>query len=116
LEYDISLSSIRDLFYKAVLRAEKIQNSDQIGLTTKKISEIEKQFQIDFVDWTGRTRDQVASKIFKDIIQQKNISKAIIAQCFTDVLKQEEQGELRQRILDDHCLKYLVGAINHACS
>jgi putative ATP-dependent endonuclease of OLD family len=115
-EYDISLSDLRDLFYKAVFRAEKIQNSDQIGLTPDKIAETEQQFQRDSADWPTQTRAQVASQIYIDFIQHKGISKPIIAQCFADILKQEEQDMLRQKILADSYLRYLVDAINYACS
>ena len=116
LEYDISLSNLRGLFYKAVLCAEKIQNSDQIGLTQDNITAIEGQAQRDLADWATKSKPEVASQIYNDHIKRKNISKAIIAQCFANLLKQEDQNTLREKINADGYFRYLVDAINYACS
>ncbi len=73
LEYDISLSRLREFFFKAVLYAEKIQNSNRIGLTADKIAEIDERMRIDTAAWANKTREEVASDIYRRIILEKEI-------------------------------------------
>lgn len=116
LEYDICRGDFRNLFYKAVLCAEKIQNSNQIGLTEKKIVEIDEQVQRDVASWEGKPENEVAYYIYDRIILHKRISKAIIAQSFADLLKKENPVTIKEEILCDKQLKYIVDAINYACT
>jgi putative ATP-dependent endonuclease of OLD family len=113
LEYDIFLSTLRKEFYIAVLRAEKIQNSDTYGLTPAKITEVNQKVETDFSTWTSehKTEQEIAEAIYKDYIFDKKISKAIIAQCFAAVLKECEG--IKERIEVDEKLKYLVHAIKY---
>ena len=107
LEYDISLSSLRKEFYTAVLRAEKIQNSDTYGLTPENIVET------DFTTWTSehKTEQETAKAIYEENILGKKISKPIVAQCFAALLKEREG--IKERIEVDEKLKYLVDAIEY---
>jgi len=116
LEYDICLSQLRDFFYKAVLYAEKIQNSNRIGLTTDKIAEIDEKIHRDKQTWEGKTRAEVADQIYKDIILEKNISKAILAQSFAGLLREGDPTTLKALILKDEHFRYIVEAISYACS
>jgi len=115
LEYDISLSTFRENFYNAVLRAEKIQNSNIYGLTPAKINEVNQKVETDFITWTSeqKTKQEIAKEIYEYHILKKNISKPIIAQCFTMLLEQFERKELREKIELDEKLKYIVDAIKH---
>ena len=113
LEYDISLSTLRKEFYNAVLRAEKIQNSDTYGLTPAKITEVNQKVETDFTTWTSehKTDQEIAEEIYKGYMLDKRISKSIVAQCFTALLKECEG--IKERIKVDEKLKYLVDAIKY---
>jgi putative ATP-dependent endonuclease of OLD family len=113
LEYDIALSGLKKEFYTAVLRGEKIQNSDTYGLTCKKIIEVEKAVENDFTSWNSnnKTEQDVAKAIYEDYMLKKNISKSIVAQCFAALLKGCEG--IKERLDGDKKLKYLVDAIEY---
>lgn len=115
LEYDISLSTLKKEFYTAVLRAEKIQNSDTYGLTPAKITEVNQKVKTDFRIWTSKqkTDQEIAKAIYEDYVLDKKISKAIVAQCFAALLKEKEREKIKERIVLDKKLKYLVDAINY---
>ncbi|MBU4348951.1 AAA family ATPase [bacterium] len=115
LEYDISLSTLRKEFYNAVLQAEKIQNSDTYGLTPEKIEEVDQKVKADFTKWASecKTEQEIAKEIYKGYILKKEISKPIIAQCFTMLLERQEREELRKEIELDGKLKYIVDAIKY---
>jgi len=117
LEYDICLGGFYKEFYQAVLYAEKIKNSNKIGLTEKKIQEIDAKTATDFVSWksNGRTASQIAFDIYYNTMISKDISKAIVAQCFATILDSNADKEnLKKRILEDAQFGYIINAINHA--
>jgi len=119
LEYDICLGGLRKEFYIAVLRAEKIKNSNKIGLTEEKKKDIDERVVTDFSKWEkdGLTLSQMAFEIYYETMVEKEISKAIVAQCFADLLISIEDKEtLKDRILKDEKCKYLIDAINYATS
>jgi putative ATP-dependent endonuclease of OLD family len=113
LEYDIALSGLRKEFYTAVLRAEKIRNSDTYGLTTDKITEVNNKVKTDFITWTleNKTDQEIAKSIYEDYMLDKKISKAIVAQCFAELLR--ECVGIKERIEVDEKLKYLVDGIKY---
>jgi len=113
LEYDISLSALRKDFYTAVLRADKIKNSNSYGLTPAKITEVNQKVETDFTTWAteAKTDQEIAKAIYKDYMLEKEISKAIVAQCFATLLEVCEG--VKERIEVDEKLKYLVDAINY---
>ncbi|MBN1291129.1 MAG: hypothetical protein JXB48_04750 [Candidatus Latescibacteria bacterium] len=113
LEYDIALGELQKEFYTAVLRAEKIQNSDTYALTHEKIAEVYDKVETDFISWTStkKTEQEIAKAIYEDYMLDKKISKAIVAQCFAVLLKESEG--IKDRIERDNKLKYLVDAINY---
>jgi len=120
LEYDISLSTLRKEFYNAVLRAEKIQNSNIYGLTPVKITEVNQKVETDFTTWTSerKTEQEIAKEIYEDHMFKKEISKSIVAQCFTSILLKQFESEeseegLKNKIELDGKLKYIVDAIKY---
>jgi putative ATP-dependent endonuclease of OLD family len=118
LEHDISLGELKHEFYTAVLRAEKVQNSNQIGLTEEKCNAEEKQVAIDFDGWAAKSDQEIALKIYEETLLGKDISKAIVAQCFVDVLREQNRENpetLKNKIIADKYVKYLVDAIEYAC-
>lgn len=115
LEYDICLSGLKRLFYQAVLQAEKIQNSNKIGLTEEKNKEVANKVKSDFESWKIKTDQEIASMIYLDYIKAKELSKAIVAQNFASILENEEMEALKSIVLKDQHVKYLVDAIQYAC-
>lgn len=120
LEYVIALSGLRKRFYKAVLQAEKIQNSDEIGLTKDKKEKIKTQVKNDFDKWGEEklSDEKIAFEIYNNIILKKEISKAIISQCFAKILSESEhRDKIKYGLLKkDSKLKYIIDAILYATS
>jgi putative ATP-dependent endonuclease of OLD family len=142
LEYVLALSSLKEEFYKAVLYAKKIQNSNKVSLTPGKIETVDKEVAESFQLWEKQKRDKhwIAYEIYHNEVLKNKISKAIIAQCFAssleyNVLKNDDKitkdlmfdvdlsrkqydnekvKKLRKQIIEDNELKYLVSAIEYA--
>ncbi|WP_235332375.1 hypothetical protein, partial [Paenibacillus terrae] len=56
----------------------------------------------------------LASNIVREVVLKKNISKAVVAQCFSEILKNNSfTTEQVQLIRSDTYLKYLVDAIDY---
>lgn len=145
LEYVIALSILRREFYKAVLCAKKIQNSDKYALTSEKILEVEQEVNDKFAEWESnkRTEEWIAYEIYNNtmLAAGNKISKAIVAQCFANILWYEildlssattiseemmfdidmyrqkidesKKEVLKNKILEDKQLRYLVNAIKY---
>lgn len=113
LEYDIALSRLKKEFYTAVLRAEKIKNSNTYGLTPDKITEVNQKVETDFTTWTSehKTDKEIAKIIYGGYMLDKKISKSIVAQCFASLLK--ECKGIKERIEVDEKLKYLMDAVKY---
>lgn len=116
LEYDICLSGLKRLFYTAVLRAEKTQNSNRIGLTDEKIKEADDKVKGDFDSWKTKSNEEIAGEIYVKYMKKKDISKAIVAQNFAEILEAQDLEFIQSEILKDQHVKYLVDAIQYACS
>ncbi|MEK5203272.1 AAA family ATPase [Bacillus sp. FSL R10-2789] len=119
LEYDIALGVLQKELFEAVLRAEKVQNSDSIGLTLAKIEAVNKIVEEKYKSWDegNVSNEERAFYIYSDLMLDKSISKAITAQCFAEVLRQkpkENREDLKEKILKDENLQYIVQAINYA--
>ncbi|QHH85900.1 hypothetical protein FPL02_20690 [Bacillus paranthracis] len=119
LEYDIALGVLQKELFEAVLRAEKVQNSDSIGLTPAKIKAVNKTVEEKYKNWEEENvpNEKRAFYIYSDLMLDKSISKAITAQCFAEVLSQKQKEDpegLKEKILRDENLKYVVQAINYA--
>lgn len=142
-EYTLALSCIKRSLYRAVLYAEKIQNSDKYALTNEKIEEVDKKVESDFSVWDSLGYDnyRIAYEIYNNTLLDKNISKAITAQCLASILhyfildkekgeiskedmfnidlyqkkyNPDSKAELKEKLLADENLAYLVDAIIHA--
>lgn len=143
LEYTLALSCIRKLLYKAILYAEKIQNSDKYTLTETKIKEVDDKVKVDFTEWQRLNYDKyrIAYEIYKKTLLDKKISKAITAQCLASILQfeildnndnkiskevmfdidlyqknfnNENNNKLKDKLLKDKYLKYIMDAIKYA--
>lgn len=115
LEYVLALSGFTEEFYKAVLYAEKIKNSDEYGLTKKKEKKCNKKVEENLGKWRGKgwSKEKIAFEIYNNIMLDKSISKAITAQCFAKILNKLDKEEVKNRIKEDDKLKYIVEALNH---
>lgn len=63
------------------------------------------------------TNEEKAFYIYYDLVLEKKISKAIIAQCLAEILeelKEKDPDVLKSKLLSDPQLQYIVRAINHA--
>lgn len=119
LEYDIALGGLQRELLIAILRAQKIGNSDVIGLTAEKIAKIDVEVDTLYKQWDDQnfSNEKRAFYIYYDIMLEKNISKAITAQCFAEILeqkKEEDREGIRKRVLEDTKLQYIVQAIKYA--
>lgn len=116
LEHDIATSSLQEDMLRAVLYAKKIQNSDKLALTDQKKQQVEAEIEELITEWNSNNYDDArrAFEIYYNIVLKDNVSKAIIAQCLAIILSEkEEQESLKQQILSDDKLKYLVDAIKY---
>ncbi len=141
LEYTIAMSRLRELLYKSILEAQKIQNSEKYALTNEKISDVNKAVDQKRAEWDGKEPCVVAYQIYHDTLLKNNISKAIVAQCLASNLRwaitdtgrdaltedakfdlelyrthicEEQKLKLKKIIENDDYIKYLVNAIKHA--
>lgn len=140
LEYCIALAeNLRKLFYKAVLMAIKEEKDyvdpKKIKIIDSIIDDSESHF-----DWDTNKED-IAFEIYLLIIGKKDlkikidliedddkkvqteiytrapkkISKSIIAQCFAQLLE-DDQTITSDNLINDPQIKYLIDAIKYACS
>jgi putative ATP-dependent endonuclease of OLD family len=119
LEYEIALSRFKKQFYKAVLIADKISNSVTGEPKEEKYTEVEEQAEANYSKWGTDLRDdprseqKIAYEIYKKTMIDKEISKAIVAQVFAEMLSDSPQNMIREDLLDSEQLRYLVDAICH---
>lgn len=141
-EYSIALSNLKKWLYRAILYAEKIQNSDKYALTNDKIVEVDKKVTDDFNLWRTNNFNhyQIAYEIYNNTLLKKDISKAITAQCLASIMQYsilkkndditketmfdsdlyqktidiKKKKILQNIILKDKYTKYFVNAIKYA--
>lgn len=118
LEYAISLSSLKTEFYRALLQGKKIENSNVLTLTEKKKKEVDKKVESDIEKWTKEWgNERIAFEIYNNTQLKGKISKAIVAQCFAEILdKYPDQEELKEKLIRDSNFEYIVNAIIYATS
>ncbi len=123
LEYVIALSVLKKDFYTAVLYAQKIENSNSIGLTPEKETEVNEEVEKNLKEWNeqGWNNEQIAFEIYYNIMlrksrpKSKSTSKAIVAQCFAKILSEYPKEDIKKILVDDTThLKYIVDAIRYA--
>jgi putative ATP-dependent endonuclease of OLD family len=117
LEYCIALGNLKKEFFLAVKFAEYIQNSEDYGLTPEKKLE-----GTEFVNTTlqeletqGKTNEEIAYFIYNTYMLNKRISKAIVAQCFSEILVNIEKSECKNRLESDINIAYLINSIKYVC-
>ena len=128
LEYDLACSKLRKLFYRALLHAIYIKNSDKIGLTDKKKGKARKNVKEHFAIWEAkwngdkRKKRKIAFRIYNDIMLKKSGLKAIAAQCFAEILISkakkgaDKKAKLKEIFETDEHIKYLTDAIKYAAN
>lgn len=119
LEYAIALSNLKKDFYRAVLRGKKIQNSNAITLTEEKKNEVDKEVESDFKNWNDEGWDdkRIAFEIYNNTQLKGKVSKAIVGQCFAEILEEySDQSELRDKLISDSNFKYIIDAIIYTTS
>jgi putative ATP-dependent endonuclease of OLD family len=123
LEYEISLSSFRKEFYKAMLWAEKMSNSQSGMPQESKAGEVDAMVGADFAKWLEcwnsdpRKNEKIAFELYKRTMLEKRISKAVTAQVFAEHLEDRLKGPdaraLSLEIQGASSLQYLLDAIYH---
>ncbi|NST18026.1 AAA family ATPase [Enterococcus faecalis] len=139
LEFSLALSCLKEELYKSILYAEKIANSNKYALTAKKIEEVDNIVKENLSSWTskGWSDYRIAYEIYNNTLLEKNISKAITAQCLASLLeyqivttttKKEEmfdlnlsqkkidtqkKEELAKKLRKDKYIGYIVKAIDY---
>ncbi len=121
LEYEISLSSFKKDFYEALLTAEKMDNAKTGLLQDNKIIEVREKVRSDFLNWEKlwndepRMDEKIAYKIYQETMLDKEISKAVTAQVFAEILEQRlktvGQEQLKSQIEEAMSLQYILDAI-----
>ena len=112
LEYDIALSGLREYLYASICIAKKLKANDEIDIdVTKEIISAKDNIKT----WieNDQSNELIAYKIYKDLLD-KNASKAITAQYFSDMLI-TNSNHVKPIIESDTHMCYLVNAIKHAC-
>jgi len=123
LEYEISLSTFREQFYRALLWAEKMSHS-QSGIPKESKSEdVSARVEKDFAKWTEcwkdnlRKDEKIAFEIYQNTMIKNEISKAVTAQVFAEDLekrlKESDPCTLKSEIKGASSLKYVLDAIYH---
>lgn len=123
LEYEISLSTFRTQFYRALLWAEKMSNSKSGIPQADKALDVDAQVDSDFKNWSSlwsadaRESEKVAYELYKKTMLEREISKAVTAQVFANHLQKRLLGSdkdmLKSEILAASSLQYLLDAIYH---
>jgi len=112
LEYTIALSCLSKIFYQAVYICWKSKSRDYVYTEDEKQSYIENAND-EYCKWLkdGENIEKIAYKIYKEILLDKQVSKAVVAQVFSQLLN--EVDLTLYDIHSDVMLKYLVEAIEY---
>jgi putative ATP-dependent endonuclease of OLD family len=121
LEYDIALDAFfAKPLYQSVLWAEKLRNAKTGEPQEGKADEVRAKAKHDMKEWQTdlahdpRKREKIAFEIYKKVMLDKDISKAITAQEFARKMANCKMKEtLKKFILRSDQLRHLVDAICH---
>ena len=116
LEYAIALShDFRWLLLESILCAKREQNSEIYGVTLSKSTKIKKELEVfqKEVEDNGYNDEEIAFKIYQEIMLNQKISKPITAHWFSYLL-QLQMGEIKPLLETDKYFKYIVDAIKYA--
>ncbi|MCD4665648.1 MAG: AAA family ATPase [Bacteroidales bacterium] len=115
LEYEIAVSELREYFYEAVLRAEKLQNDNTLELQQEDIKAVKEECKTFFITQKAKSNTKIAYEIYKPLIQKSNkISKAITAQCFAEILIENQRNVKEKFETEKTPLSYLYNSIIYA--
>ncbi len=92
LEYCIAMSSLSDVFHKAVHYGKKILNAQEyISLTDARMIEANRDAEAEAQEWKGFSAAESAYDIYGLMLNEdgKSSLKAIVAQCLASVLRWE---------------------------
>ncbi|MGJ9385477.1 ATP-dependent nuclease [Salipaludibacillus sp. CF4.18] len=114
MEYDISLSGLREYMHCSIKISKKIKSNEDIIDNLDLHSElIEAKKEIE--DYaTGRSDEETAYWIYEDLYKNR-ASKAVAAQYLGSLLKMNEET-VRPILESDQHIKYLIDSIKHVCS
>lgn len=123
LEYVIGKSCLKQLFYESILTAKLILKSEDFNLDedeySTEIAKYKEQTSSDIAVWEEiMTSEQIAYLIYWEIMQNNELnktSKAVVAQCLSNALG-TASNSLKQQIMEDPYLKYLIDAIKYAAN
>ncbi|EGR4158850.1 AAA family ATPase [Vibrio cholerae] len=114
LEYSIARSCMSELFYQAVYICHNTKSKDYVYTIDEKVSLIAEAKKT-YKQWKDVDRlsvDEIAYKIYKEIVLDKKISKAVIAQVFADFISDANFDG----VIEDENINYLVNAIKNVTS
>jgi putative ATP-dependent endonuclease of OLD family len=124
LEYEIALSPFREDFYRSLLCAKKIIDSKTGEPQESKTGEVNTKVQSDFQTWQttwnadARKNQKIAFEIYKKTMLDKDVSKAVTAQVFAQLLNEKFKDpskveSLKSNLQSATSLKYMLDAIYH---
>lgn len=114
LEYSIARSCMSELFYQAVYICHKTKSRDYVYTSEEKVTLIA-EAKATYRKWKDDDKlsvDEIAYKIYKEIVLDKKISKAVIAQVFADFISDADFDG----VIEDENINYLVNAIKNVTS
>jgi putative ATP-dependent endonuclease of the OLD family len=111
LEYSIALSCLSELFWQAVYICWKKKGEDYVYTNEQRTALIIEANE-EYSKWQKAyySSAKKAYKIYKETLLDKQLSKAVVAQVFSQLLNERDPEDIR----NDENLKYLVRAINYA--
>lgn len=120
LEYTLALSCLSKLFHQAVYISWKIKDADgknsYVYTETKNKASLIIDADTQYCQWLqdGKSIEEIAFEIYQNILLDKQVSKAVVAQIFSQLLNNADLTLYNIRA--DEKLKYLVDAINYVTS
>ncbi|UUO22399.1 DUF2813 domain-containing protein [Colwellia sp. M166] len=109
LEYSIAKSCLSELFHQAVYICHKTKSKDYVYQEDEKVIFIE-DAKVEFKMWKDElSDDEIAYNIYKKTMLDKQLSKAVVAQVFADLIIDADFDGVEA----DENLSYLVDAIKN---
>lgn len=111
LEYSIARSCLSELFHQAVYICHKTKSKDYVYNEEKKVLLI-RDAKVEYKKWQDEDKlniDEIAYNIYKKTMLDKQISKAVVAQVFADLIIDADFNGVET----DVNLTYLVDAIKN---
>ena len=102
------------MLLKAIICAKKEGNNNSFILDSEKLGEIQETVQKvkEEFEKKGLSNSEIAWELYYGYLLNKQISKAITAQWFAYII-QNKSKEVKQLLLEDENVKYLIEAIKY---